>query len=192
MAKFVERAALLTDRAAARVLGRVPPDAGPIETRRSAVAPIVGALKDCVAAHVVGELLADADVDLLPDDAVQRAVERLQRAEGTTKAGADAPTLEAAGDEWLPIDEAGRLAGLRLNKAGRCDVARQASKWKRDDPLPTKKINGTLRARVADCKAWKPKIEAASRTFCPNGTPNTPQRDCAAFPRQGAKRKGQK
>lgn len=92
-------------------------------------------------------------------------------------------------DDLLPIDEAGRCAGLRMNTQRRCDQARRAAKWKRD-PLPTVRRDGTLHARVSDCEAWKPKIESNSRSFGRNGPRNTPQRSNDLFPRAASGRKG--
>lgn len=91
-------------------------------------------------------------------------------------------------DPLLPIDEAAKLAGWKCNRAGRCDAARRAAKWKRQTALPTQKINGKLCARVSDCIAWKAKAEENAKAFGrPGARPmnNRPRRN-HAIPRAGS------
>lgn len=98
-------------------------------------------------------------------------------------------------DEPIPIDKAGSKAGYPLNRAGRCDVLRRAAKWKRGEKLPTVMVAGQLCARLSDCLAWRPKIEAIQRKFrtsreSRNKPRNTPQRDGGAFQLHHEARKG--
>jgi hypothetical protein len=79
-------------------------------------------------------------------------------------------TIAAGEDEpWLPIDEAARQAGWRCNRMGRCDQARRAATWKRQEPLPTRKVGGKLCARVSDCARWKPLAEESAAAFGRSG-----------------------
>ena len=83
-------------------------------------------------------------------------------------------------EQWLPIDKAAQQAGWKLNKQGRCDAARRAAKWKRKEPLPTRKVHGKLHALVSDCRKWKPLAEENAEAF---SRPESRPRRNPAIPR---------
>jgi hypothetical protein len=155
VARTLDRTFFLTEKATAQALGRKAPIAGPIETRRRLVAPVLEALRSHAGVPCIEALLGDCDADLLPEDAVQAAVDRLEaaRQRWASRDGRAAPPaavdvglsveVEIPDDDWLPISEAARRAEL---------TTETVRGWvRRDrDALPTKKVGAVLCVRLAD------------------------------------------
>jgi hypothetical protein len=93
VARSLDRTFFLTEKATAAALGRKAPIAGPIETRRQLVAPVLAELRRCADEPGIAALLSDRDADLLPDDLTRAVVEQLARRQLAARSRSAPPDL---------------------------------------------------------------------------------------------------